>query len=213
MIVASTVPVPPIWMTRAILMRLFSSIVTGWPLLPNCPPLSTLTFRFVTPRWTDPADASDATLTANNAANARSSLAHFIACPHYISDDEVAPGSMAILDNSRRVERTELGQETAGGLAGLADKRDIVHARLPDRCRRRPAELQDSGRVFRAVLSDGRAGATAYHEHARHVELAVLVQHDRRGDERDDGFYMGGLRTGRSGAHATQGEKCATGGA
>ncbi|MGY4428760.1 hypothetical protein ACVWWO_001237 [Bradyrhizobium sp. F1.13.1] len=30
MIVASTVPVPPIWMTRAILMRLFSSIVTGW---------------------------------------------------------------------------------------------------------------------------------------------------------------------------------------
>src|SRR3954453_4992876 len=81
MIVASTVPVPPIWMTRAILMRLFSSIVTGWPLLPNCPPLSTLTFRFVTPRWTDPAEASDATLTANNAANARSSLAHLIALP------------------------------------------------------------------------------------------------------------------------------------
>src|SRR6478752_1470204 len=141
-----------------------------------------LTFRFVTPRWTDPAEASDATLTAaSNAANARSSLPRFIALPHYISDDgEIAPGSIAILDDSRRVERTELGQETAGRLAGLADKRDIVHARLPDRCRRRPAELQDSGRVVRAVLSDGRAGAAADHEHAGHVELAALVQHDRR---------------------------------
>src|SRR3954447_16347097 len=135
-------------------------------------------------------------------------------CPHCISDDaEVAPNSMAILDNSRRVERTELGQETAGGLAGLADKRDIVHARLPDRCRRRPAELQDSGRVVRAILSDGRAGATADHKHARHVELAVLVQHDGRAAERHDGLDVGGLRTGRSGAHATQGEECATSGA
>src|SRR3954453_10110970 len=215
MIVASTVPVPPIWMTRAILMRLFSSVVTGWTSLPNCTIISMLTFWFVTPCWTDPADASDATLTAaSNAANARRSLPHFIALPHCLSDDsEVAPGSVAILDNSRRVERTELGQETAGRLAGLADKRKIVHAHLPDRCRRRPAELQDSGRVFRAVLSDGRAGATAYHEHARHVELAVLVQHDRRAAERNDGLDVGGLRTGRSGAHATQGEKCATGGA
>src|SRR3954447_16793921 len=111
MIVASTVPVPPIWMTRAILMLLFSSIVTGWTPLPNCTIVSMLTFRFVTPRWTDPAEASDATLTANNAANARSSLAHFIACPYYISaDGEVALSSVAILDNGRRVERTELGQ-------------------------------------------------------------------------------------------------------
>src|SRR6478735_2048480 len=121
MIVASTVPVPPIWMTRAILMRLFSSIVTGWTSLPNCTTVSMLTFRFVTPRWTDPAEASDATLTAaSNAANASRSLPHFIALPHHISDDgEIAPGSIAILDDSRRVERTELGQETAGRLAGL----------------------------------------------------------------------------------------------
>src|SRR3954471_23255527 len=134
-------------------------------------------------------------------------------CPHCISDDaEVAPNSMAILDNSRRVERTELGQETAGGLAGLADKRDIVHARLPDRCRCRPAELQDSGRVVRAVLSDGRAGAAPNHEHARHVELAVLVQHDRRAAERYDGLDVGGLRTGRSRAHPTQREKSGTSG-
>src|SRR3954471_3431715 len=135
-------------------------------------------------------------------------------CPHCISDDaEVAPNSMAILDNGRRVERTELGQETAGRLAGLADKRDIVHARLYHRCRRRPAELPDSGRVVRAFLSNGRAGAAADHEHAGHIELAVLVQHDRRAAERYDSLDVGGLGTGRSGAHATQGEKCATGGA
>src|SRR3954463_815033 len=82
MIVASTVPVTPIWMTRAILMLLFSSIVTGWTFLPNCTIVSMLTFRFVTPRWTDPADASDATLTAaSNAATTRSTLPHFIALP------------------------------------------------------------------------------------------------------------------------------------
>ena len=78
--VASTVPVP-ISITRAMLMRLFSTIVTGCGLLPNSTTVSMLTFPLLqegpalpmADDGLDPADASDATLMAvSNAANARS---------------------------------------------------------------------------------------------------------------------------------------------